>query len=94
MHELPSAENRLACRNTLLVNANAASSRLPDQSKSVKKPGIPNRIDLSPQSTKNPTRSFQLTRRPTRSTNLVWHIVYSLAGREGLLRSTQARQRE
>jgi hypothetical protein len=80
MHELPSAENRLARRNILSANANAAS-RLPDKSKSVKKPGVHNGIDLSPQSTKKPTRSFQLTRRPTR-TNLVWHIVYSLAGRE------------
>jgi hypothetical protein len=57
MHELPSAENRLACRDTLLVNANAASSRLPDQSKGVKKPGIHNRIDLSPQSTSETTKN-------------------------------------
>ncbi|KAL4861321.1 hypothetical protein BDV12DRAFT_208134 [Aspergillus spectabilis] len=78
MHELHSAE----------------TARLTDQSKSVKKPGVHDRIDLLPQSSKKPTRSFQLTRRPTRSTNLMWHIVYSLAGREGHLRSTQARQME
>ncbi|KAL2782736.1 hypothetical protein BJX66DRAFT_331029 [Aspergillus keveii] len=93
MHRLPFAENRPVCRNTLSANANAAS-RHPDQSKSVKKPSVHDRIDLSPQSTKKPTRSFQLTRRLTRSTNLMWHIVYSLAGREGHLRSTQAKQRE
>ncbi|CEL11783.1 hypothetical protein ASPCAL14879 [Aspergillus calidoustus] len=79
MDELPSAENRLVCRNRLPVNANAAS-RLPDKSKGAKKPGVHNRIDLSPQNTKKPTQ-FQLTQRPTR-TNLVWHIVYSLAGRQ------------
>ncbi|KAL4862641.1 hypothetical protein BDV12DRAFT_202855 [Aspergillus spectabilis] len=81
MHGLPSAESRPVCRNTLPVNANAAS-RPPDKSKSVKKPGVHNRIDLLPQSTKKPIWSFQLTRRLPRTTNLVWHIVYSLAGRQ------------
>jgi hypothetical protein len=56
MHELPSAENRPVCRNRLPVNANAAS-RLPDKSKSAKKPGVHNRIDLSPQSTSETTKN-------------------------------------
>jgi hypothetical protein len=50
VHELPSAENRRVCWNTFLIPANAAS-RLPDQSKHVKEPGVHNRIDPSPQST-------------------------------------------
>jgi hypothetical protein len=55
VHELPSAENRPVCRNTLPVNANAAS-RLPGKSKRVKKPDVHNRIDPS-QSTSETTKN-------------------------------------
>jgi hypothetical protein len=56
MHRLPFAENRPVCRNTLSANANAAS-RHPDESKSVKKPSVHDRIDLSPQSTSETTKN-------------------------------------
>jgi hypothetical protein len=62
MHELHPAENRPVCRNTLPVNANAASSRLPGQSKSVKKPGVHNGIDLPPQSTSETTKNAHFGR--------------------------------
>lgn len=50
LHELPSAEDRPAGRNTLSVNRKAASS-FPAKFQSVQKPGAHNRIDMSPQST-------------------------------------------